>query len=547
MLRLFDTLFAVPFILGCTYYNRQIVGLCLVNMTSHFRFYDSVNDTTVPWNATYTYPSQGTKVQKSTPRIPPKGGSVYAANNVIRLELPAQGFVNPQNTLLAFDLTLAGWGNSDGEVTRLQDNVQSTITRLRLLYGSSTLEDITDYNLIVRKLTEHTSTNQNDSLDQTSISEGIGGYVSGVDLSGTPVLLNTRQDHIQGINTVGTPKVVPNGSSGTSGLVPLGTQHVCTRRYQINLMSGILLQDKLLPTKFMASQFAIEITLAPDNECLFTTQGDSTGAPPTYRWSNICLIPEALDFDASYDEMFIRGLETGGVPIKFSTWNTYTFSNNASSVASLQVQERGRSIKSIFVAQVRAPHSMELDSGATFFDTSSFSASGNTMQEFQFRIGNRYYPAAPVQLAIGGGGSISNGGCEAYVELQKALNTVGDYRLEVSSNVTNWAVPIGTLGELPEYDYTKSVTNVNVNGNPVYVDVDAHLAGNNRACTFLSAVDLESSNGVEISGLNAEEQSDIAFNAKWASAQAAGFNFKVFTFYDALLILRPDNALELVR
>lgn len=33
-----------------------------------------------------------------TPRIPPKNGSTFTPGQVIRLEFPAQGYVNPLNT-----------------------------------------------------------------------------------------------------------------------------------------------------------------------------------------------------------------------------------------------------------------------------------------------------------------------------------------------------------------------------------------------------------------------------------------------------------------
>ena len=62
---------------------------------------------------------------------------------------------------------------------------------------------------------------------------------------------------------------------------------------------------------------------------------------------------------------------------------------------------------------------------------------------------------------------------------------------------------------------------------------------------YASAIDLETSNGVEISGLNAEEQSDIAFIANWSQNQASGFVLEVYSYYDAMIILRENNVLEL--
>jgi hypothetical protein len=249
------------------------------------------------------------------------------------LEFPAQGYVNPLNTTLEFDVTMSGWAVSSGEITRFQNNIQSLFQRVRLLYGATPSEDIINYNVITRALTEWTSTNQNGTMDQTSIAEGIGGYTLGSAVSGVTAgiaqgFVNTRQAYIQGIDTslqgaaplVATPFTgkgpgfVPNNiaQTGHQGNLPANT-NCCTRRYQVNFTLGLFNQDKLIPTKFMASQLAIEITLERPDFCFFTAAGESTGAAPTYSIGNVNLIPEILVFDSSYDAMFLKGLQEGGV------------------------------------------------------------------------------------------------------------------------------------------------------------------------------------------------------------------------------------------
>jgi hypothetical protein len=102
------------------------------------------------------------------------------------------------------------------------------------------------------------------------------------------------------------------------------------------------------------------------------------------------LIPEILEFDASYDESFLRGLQTTGVPIKYATWNNYRFSNGVGSTANLQIQERSRSVKAIFCMQKREQASLIRDSGATFFNTDTTTLDGaSTLQDYQYRIGGR--------------------------------------------------------------------------------------------------------------------------------------------------------------
>ncbi len=324
--------------------------------------------------------------------------------------------VNPINTTFEFDVTLFNYSVPGNGLVRFQNNIQSIFNRVRLLYGSTPLEDLINYNMIVRALTEWTSTNQNNNMDQTSISEGIGGIITGAaPLSGglgqaNFGLVNVREAYIQGFsNEVNTSNSSQGeiflGGNGFGSVPNQGSSSVqsTTRRYQVNLALGLLTQDKLLPVKFMASQLAIEITLEQPAACIFAQPGGATGSPPTYTVNNVNMIPEILEFDASYgeiffyfsyslDAMFLKGLQSGGVPLKFSSWHTFIFSTSASSAVNLLVQERSRSVKALFAMQRRSPYSLDTDSGATFFDTSAYAvgnSSGSTMSSYQFRIGGR--------------------------------------------------------------------------------------------------------------------------------------------------------------
>jgi len=60
-----------------------------------------------------------------TPRIPPKNAQQFSPGNVIRLEFPAQGYVNPGKTTLEFDVQLlyTFLDNTDRTAIRFQNNV----------------------------------------------------------------------------------------------------------------------------------------------------------------------------------------------------------------------------------------------------------------------------------------------------------------------------------------------------------------------------------------------------------------------------------------
>lgn len=268
--------------------------------------------------------------------------------------------------------------------------------------------------------------------------------------------------------------------------------------------------------------------------------------------------------------MFLKGLMNGGVPIKFATWNRFSSSIGGGNSANIQIQERSRSVKSIFTLQRRDPTTYTTDSGASFFSTGSTSTTAinniltgagcSTLQEYQYRIGGRYFPAAPVQNATTVGGSVSNGGAESWIELSKALNTMGDSRLAVPCNVLKWAIPpiaidafsvSSPFQTLPESDYRFTVVRWQ-NGSPACIGVEGYnsdgngtspnaFSGNLGSSCFAMAIDLETSNGGEISGLNAEEQSDISFIARWNVPQATGFIFDTFTFIDSMIVLRENN------
>jgi len=529
-------------------------------IAKQFCRYPASEEVVIPWNARYSFPSQANKSVKTTPRIPPKSGGEFAPGQVIRVEFPAQGYVNPGNTTLEFDVTLIG-SSASTNTTRFQNSIQSIFSRVRLLYGATPLEDMINYNVIVRSLTEWTATNQHMSMDQTSIAEGIGGVVPGPDGSTVFGLVNARQKYIQGVSvtTVASPNALnftlgnQFGPVPNSGLRTINGVPGVTRRYQINFALGLFTQEKLIPTKFMASQLAIELTLEQPSACIFqVSTGSGPTQTPTYSVQNVNLIPEILEFDASYDSMFLAGLRDGGVPIKFSSWHTFTFSSANSSSVNLLVQERSRSVKALFAVQRRQQPSLIFDSGATFFDTSVSGAS--SLQNYQFRIGGRYFPAAPVQCSTSVGSATSNGGAEAYVELSKALNIVGDYRLSSNCNTMKWGLQ-NANGTLQEFDYASSLRSFGATGIPT---INVTESSTNAFCgdwgsqCFAMAIDLETSNGVEISGLNAEEQSDISLIANWTLPQTTGLTgtpsaLEVYSYYDAMIVLRENNVLELIQ
>ena len=196
------------------------------------------------------------------------------------------------------------------------------------------MEDIINYNVIVRNLTEWTAGNPSFTMDQGTITDGIGNNTISFSARNEFAVLNTRANNIQGCcfavgATAELNDSVGKGLAGISGAAPAGVLATgttpwynasgvgptniplvtVTRRYQVQLALGLMTQEKLIPTKYMASQLAIELTLETVANCVVADYLQSAGAPGfgytpglasqiNYAVHNVNLIPEILEFDA---------------------------------------------------------------------------------------------------------------------------------------------------------------------------------------------------------------------------------------------------------
>jgi hypothetical protein len=443
---------------------------------------------------------------------------------------------------------------------RLQNGAASVFNRVRLLYGSSVLEDIRGYNDIARMLIEHVGTNGQQSADESTIAEGQGGVVIDVDSTGGYYgNSNVRQKMVQGVS-VGTQPVSAADFTGGTGFssIPQSTVRpsaigdnggaYTTRRYTMPFLLGMFLQDKLIATKFMASQFAIELTLEQPQACIYAPVVGG-GSTPTYVIANVALLPEMQVFDSVFDETFVEGLENGGVMYKFASWRQYTTSLNSSNI-NFAIAERSRWLKAIFVVQKRATPSFSTDQGACLFDTSLNGQS--TLQSFQIRAGGKFYPPSPVECSPNGA-AVSNGGSEAYVELAKALRSYNDKRLSSSVNTTRWALQ-NASGVLHDTDYKTAIGSYSAAGVPNIVNVESvtnAFCGNVGSQMFIMASNFDSSSRGELAGLNGEEQNSIQFIANWKESQVSGaanvpVQIIAYTYFDSVFILGANNTAKLV-
>lgn len=579
-------------------------------MSSTFKFHSTINEV-VPWQAQYAFPTQSTKIAKQTVKLVPKNGNTFGRNQVVRIEFPAENYLNVLNSVLQFDVTLNApspvwvatvatgvlsdtrtqWIIAKGNLTattgsnpsdnvrgiyaghpiRLttstgavywnvidrcdQDNVnvifsftqpwpialgvaattsiavfpQVTMqnggahcffSRLRVMYGSLVLEDIQEYHTLVRMLYE-VAVQRDYAASQGQILDGMAG--------------STPLDYGAHVGKAGYGSRASNVSSG-GGIAQSLLMPGLRRTFCLNLLSGLLTQKKLVPLKWMASQLVIELTVSNELDALVGSSGAPAGtivaAPSslTYNLTDVNYVAELLEFDSAFDTAFWGGLQQMGVPLKFASWHFHSFPMSGTN-QTFQIHERSRSVKAAFaVARSTQAASAAYDSDRFFSDLGqTFNADGTLnhlnaagtavqaipIESFQWRVGGRYYPAQPVRCLYGAS--------EAYLELSKALDNLGDYTRGSKIDAYKWAAY-----------YTDRAT-----------DIQAHSGGE----AFIMACGFENTDVSPgtIAGINAEEQSDIALNVKCRGSDApAQKKLDIFMYFDALLVVRPGNNVELI-
>lgn len=366
------------------------------------------------------------------------------------------------------------------------------IKRVRWMYGGMPLEDIEGYGRLARILTE------------VAVGEGYRRSAGAIMDGMSTGFFDDSEDFV-----LGSSGEVPEYVLSAAGLT-------VTRTYAIQLFTGIATLKKLLPLKWMAAQFSLVLewnSVADAIISLPTTS--STGVTV----DNINYIAELMEFDSVYDAAFVSGMQTMGVPLKFTSWRRY-HTNITGSNEFIQIHERARSIKSALAVICDKDPVLYRDSNLFYYDVGTTASTDGVSAEatpstakvrsFQWRVGGKYYPAQPVDC--------SKGAPEAYLELAKTINTLGDYSFENNISLYDWTSTYGHAG---------------------------------RGHKFIISAEFENSDVFPntISGINGENQSDIMLNIQLESS-AGDITTRavtIFVAFDNLMIIRDGNVVDLVK
>lgn len=360
-----------------------------------------------------------------------------------------------------------------------------------------------------------------------------------------------------------------------------------TRTFTIQLLTGLTSLKKLLPLKWMASQLVIELTIAPVVEAYMTNivtlptitlgnmnmitellEFDSsydlaffeglnqptgvplkftswhyhqfaiTGATQTYQihersrsvkaaFAVVRQLTPSAPFDADW---FFHNLQDNLNPINTVTPSSGTAVTIPLYVSPASVDKYGVATNGTGAAGIGFSRGgnitlAAINSTTTATNITTLNATA-PIQQYQWRIGGQYYPAQPVRVCQALGANDVNAvarGEEAYLELMKAVNSLGD--ATVSGGIHHW-------------NYTITGTN----------------GMNGEGSKFIMGTSFETPGlGPEsINGINAEEQSDLALTiygnqgGPVGTSASTGKKLEVFVNYDCMLLVRAGNVVDLV-
>jgi len=81
-----------------------------------------------------------------------ENGALFVPGSVIRVEFPAQGYVNPLNTTLEFDVTLQAYGTQGNDIIRFQNKCVTLVDTNKLVSKPSSTEFVSCMDQLLWKI-----------------------------------------------------------------------------------------------------------------------------------------------------------------------------------------------------------------------------------------------------------------------------------------------------------------------------------------------------------------------------------------------------------
>ncbi len=438
-----------------------------------------------------TYANQvtfGVATSRRITVITPKYGGEFRAGQILRMEIPSQDYIDPEQLFMTFRSNLqvgalnswvTGRAGANGTPTPLKADsgvpslteqrlyssdvncmktvrflpgIQCIFNRIKLLAGSTVIEDIQDYADLYRFMLEATTSPDWRATD--------GGEQEGFyDPSDIPSTLIASNHH-------SIIKTKNNYNLDTYE----GQPHV----YTIRPMLGLLSINKLIPVKYMGN-LTIEFYMAENQECLWSSStaavtpsawvdpsvaipgpsvtnvggptvqcapkahtsamlaekstatnqlaaannqisqelgGVTTDFPnASYFISDVELHVPFVTVMEDYDKSLMTKIEATGLDLHFTTFHEHTRQITSTGRQTLTFTERSLSVKGGFLFWRNSDDIRDIRSDLALY--------GNNIEWYQWKIGNEFIPPQRVECA--------KGGARPLAYLKMALGTFSEF------------------------------------------------------------------------------------------------------------------------
>tara|TARA_R110000803_G_scaffold15315_2_gene42497 strand:- start:2259 stop:3629 length:1371 start_codon:yes stop_codon:yes gene_type:complete len=335
-----------------------------------------------------------------------------SGNNIIRVDISAQAFLDPKHSFLRFDFT-----NNSGQSLGFDfGGGHGIIERLRIEQAGNVLSDVNNYNKLMSAIILPCQGGV-DSVAHRSLTEGVS-------------FLNAQAN---GNSTVPAPNgelsgATMNTPSSSNGLVAAGS----TYTFCIPLMNGLIgtTQDKMVPLQLLGSSpLTIEIQLAP----LLDIGSFAVAAPAAgtnYTISNVRYIAQLVEVGPEVDANLRMVQELSGGRLVMNGVDYTHFSGNIPAAVTgnqvINVPARRKSLKSMFFVGASKSYAAAGAGGAEQNFVYNLSYGGNfNMTNYQLKIGSILFPPTPTDCQFGGAAGAALVRAEAVSELAKCFGTLG--------------------------------------------------------------------------------------------------------------------------
>ena len=454
----------------------------------------------LPSNADYTKVLPLAVESRSRRRtfFPTNGQSFTSnGNNIIRIDLSAQAFLDPKHSYLRF--TMENTTNRNMGVDF--GGGHAFIERLRIEQAGNVLCDTNNYNKLMSAIILPAQGGLESSATR-SITEGVR-------------FLNQGNNGVMGEPTLAADLTGATLISGynSDGQINAGQEFT----FAIPLMNGLIgtTQDKLVPLQLLGSSpITIEIQLAPALDVGIY----SAGAVAGYTIKNVRYIAQLVEVGPEVDANLRMVQELSGGRLVMNGVDYTHFAGNIPANAlgntSINVPARRKSLKSLFFVGASK------DYAGAHQTVHNLSFGGNFgMTDYQLKIGSVVYPPTPVDCQFAANPERSR--AEAASELSKCFGVLGS---------------VNGLGTLSTINYANTDCLV----GSMRTTVGAADGAANRSARYSPfGLDLEAFQRTAIeSGVNTADQSlPITLTINIGAAINEAINIDAYVACDALYFI----------